>query len=346
MNARIPSRLLLGTFLVATSVLPCSIASAQCLLNTNLVGWWSANEDSDDHSGHNNDGILNNGAELGHGISWWSFCFDGVDDDVTIPHHPNQNLGAGFTVDAWIFTYGPGQQNRPIVQKRSASNVGGFTLETTHGPSGNNYGLQFVIWIGGVAKTAATPANVYSDFLWTHVAATYNGVVMKIYVNGVEKASAAALGSIDASTEPIVLGRNVVTSQVLGGCIDELHLFNRALTQSEIQWIHDSDYNGICPTAVGPHNPTITLSQNYPNPFNPTTVIDYELSEVLDVNLTIFDADGHQVRALSHGLEPAGTNSVRWDGKDDNGHDVATGVYFCRLQAGSVSQTRKMVLLK
>jgi hypothetical protein len=325
--------------------MPPSIATAQCLLNNYLVGWWSANEDSEDHSGLNNDGVMN-GTELGHGVSWWGFCFDGVDDDVTVPHHANQNLGAGFTVDAWVNTnaYGHGW---PIAQKRSAGNVGGFTLETTHAPFGNNFGLQFVIWIAGAAKTVTTPANVMTNFVWHHVAATYDGAFMKIYVDAVEQASLSAPGSIDASTAPLVMGRNVVnTAFAMNGCIDEVHLFNRALTQAEIQWIRDADFWGICPTPVGPTDAHTALGQNYPNPFNPSTVIDYELSEALDVNLTVYDASGRQVRSLVRDRKPAGPNSVRWDGKDDSGRGVATGVYFYRLQAGGVSQTRKMVLLK
>ena len=339
------SSLLLGILTLAAVVLPVSTATAQCILNNHLAGWWSANEDSFDHSGQNNDGVMN-GSQLGHGVSWWSFCFDGVGDDVTVPHHPNQNWGTGFTIDAWISMFGYGH-GRPIVQKRSAGNVGGYSFETTHAPFGNNYGLQFVIWIGGVAKTVTTPANVITDLVWHHVAATYDGATMKIYVDAVEKASLAAPGSIDASTEPLIMGRNVTNSSyVIYGCIDEVHLFNKALSQTEIQWIRDTDEQGICPTAVAPTDFAVELLQNYPNPFNPGTVIEYQLPEALDVNLTVYDANGRHVRLLVEDRMPAGPNSVRWDGKDDAGKDVATGVYFCRLQAGAVSQTRKMLLLK
>jgi hypothetical protein len=88
------------------------------------------------------------------------------------------------------------------------------------------------------------------------------------------------------------------------------------------------------------------LSQSYPNPFNSQTVIRYSLFKPADVSLTIYNVLGQRVRTLVDRVRQNGRMTVIWDGKDDWGNDLASGIYFCRLQAGELSQTKRMVLLK
>jgi len=88
------------------------------------------------------------------------------------------------------------------------------------------------------------------------------------------------------------------------------------------------------------------LGQNFPNPFNPVTRIGFGLKAPANVSLRIYDAAGRVVRVLVEGNRPAGTYAELWDGKDNGGRAVASGIYFYRLDAGSFTQTRKMVLLK
>lgn len=89
-----------------------------------------------------------------------------------------------------------------------------------------------------------------------------------------------------------------------------------------------------------------SLQQNHPNPFNPITTISYDLPELTDVNLTIFDVKGRKVATLLNTPRDAGTHKVQWNGLDDRGKQVSTGVYLARLQAGDFSKTIKMVYLK
>ena len=96
-----------------------------------------------------------------------------------------------------------------------------------------------------------------------------------------------------------------------------------------------------------PKAPAATyLAQNYPNPFNPSTRITFGLKEPAAVSLRIYDAAGRLVRVLVEGTRPAGIYSELWDGMDNGRRAVASGLYFYRLDAGSFSQTRKMVLLR
>ena len=93
------------------------------------------------------------------------------------------------------------------------------------------------------------------------------------------------------------------------------------------------------------------LLPNYPNPFNPETWIPYQLKEAADVNLAVYDVHGQVVRRLAVGYRPAGMYRSRdraayWDGRNERGESVATGVYFCTLAAGDFRASRRMLVGK
>ncbi|MBT4295329.1 MAG: T9SS type A sorting domain-containing protein, partial [Candidatus Marinimicrobia bacterium] len=89
-----------------------------------------------------------------------------------------------------------------------------------------------------------------------------------------------------------------------------------------------------------------SIHQNYPNPFNPTTTIQYTLPEESSVKLTVYDIRGQEVTTLEQTDKPPGNYEVQWNGSDDSGIQVNTGVYFARLETGDYSQAIKMVFLK
>ena len=88
------------------------------------------------------------------------------------------------------------------------------------------------------------------------------------------------------------------------------------------------------------------LHQNYPNPFNPTTTIEYSLPKRSQVTLKIFNILGQRVRTLIDESKSIGEYSMQWDGMNDEGISMSSGIYFYHLQAGKFSQTRKMLLLR
>lgn len=87
------------------------------------------------------------------------------------------------------------------------------------------------------------------------------------------------------------------------------------------------------------------LAQNYPNPFNPATIINFNVPLAGDVDLKIYNQQGRQIRILVDRHYEPGENSVTWDGRDEAGRVVPSGIYFYRLQVGDFSQVRKMTLL-
>jgi len=88
------------------------------------------------------------------------------------------------------------------------------------------------------------------------------------------------------------------------------------------------------------------LYQNYPNPFNPSTQIRFDLKENGDVRLVIYNVMGQEVRTLLSARMNAGQQVVAWDGTDDHGRNVGSGVYIYRLRAGSFVESRKMLLTR
>jgi hypothetical protein len=88
------------------------------------------------------------------------------------------------------------------------------------------------------------------------------------------------------------------------------------------------------------------LDQNYPNPFNPETQISFSLPERASVSLMVYNVFGQKVRELLSATLPGGCYTITWDGTDNQGDKLASGVYFCRLSAGEAASTLKMVLMK
>jgi hypothetical protein len=89
-----------------------------------------------------------------------------------------------------------------------------------------------------------------------------------------------------------------------------------------------------------------SLHQNYPNPFNPVTTIEFNMPRRDHVTVEVFDLLGRRVLTLINGVLPAGTHRVEWNGLDEEGRSVASGVYLYRLRATEWVETKKMLLLK
>jgi hypothetical protein len=103
-------------------------------------------------------------------------------------------------------------------------------------------------------------------------------------------------------------------------------------------------------TAVSSMNSNIPkvfdLSNNYPNPFNPSTKIQFAVPHEQNISLAIYNMLGQRIRTLVQGVHTAGQYTVTWDGKDEAGRTLESGVYFYRLETGSIALVKKMLMLK
>jgi flagellar hook capping protein FlgD len=115
--------------------------------------------------------------------------------------------------------------------------------------------------------------------------------------------------------------------------------------------VHFADYTTIA--AGSPAEPTavlgqlgLSLRQNFPNPFDGSTTIRFTLPQRTAVSLRVFNLLGQEVATLATGTTEAGMHSVTWNGRGRDGRPAAPGIYFCRMEAGSFHQLRKMTLMR
>jgi len=122
--------------------------------------------------------------------------------------------------------------------------------------------------------------------------------------------------------------------------LDEVEVVNTSFVDLPVEWVIKPGVDNL--------PAEFALSQNYPNPFNATTAISYQLSGVSPhrTTLKVYNIAGQEVRTLVDEEQASGYYSVSWDGRDGLSKEVSSGIYFYRLQAGSYTETKKMVLLK
>lgn len=93
-------------------------------------------------------------------------------------------------------------------------------------------------------------------------------------------------------------------------------------------------------------NAIATLDGNYPNPFNPTTTVKFSMEESANVSIDIYNIKGRKVKTLVNDIQSAGSHTEIWNGTNDSGEVVGSGIYFMKMKAGNVESTKKMVLMK
>jgi flagellar hook assembly protein FlgD len=85
---------------------------------------------------------------------------------------------------------------------------------------------------------------------------------------------------------------------------------------------------------------------NYPNPFNPSTKLEYYVPESSKISIDIFNVKGQKVNGLCSGFRDKGIHQINWNGKDDNGNNLGSGVYFASFNINGRQITKKMIMLK
>jgi prepilin-type N-terminal cleavage/methylation domain-containing protein len=193
-----------------------------CIFDTGLVGWWPLNGTTIDYSGNNNHGTLNGPvATVGQdGVSEHAYYFNGS-SRISLPDAALLSGNSSYTLSAWIKTSITG--NRGIIgwgAYGSGSQVNAMRLD----PTGViNY------WWGNDIYSPGSPW----DGLWHHLAATYDGSTRAFYIDGVQTASSGASGANFVAT-----GGNIgltYSGEYFAGDIDDVRIYNRGLSSSEIQ---------------------------------------------------------------------------------------------------------------
>jgi hypothetical protein len=131
-----------------------------------------------------------------------------------------------------------------------------------------------------------------------------------------------------------------IRDDVLSAPIDRFEI-----AKNVFAWMQFVTNIGCCYT--GTEIPSVNkLSQNFPNPFNPSTMIKFDLKEKGPVTLKVYNVAGQLVRTLVDDVRDAAAHSIVWDGRNNIGSKVASGIYFYKMETNGFSETRKMVLLR
>lgn len=202
-------------------------------------------------------------------------------------------------------------------------------------PNGDQSALgvaQFVRAGGPALSATVSSSDVTIAALVTN-AENGSPVVVTIPAGETQSGASAVLGGVEL--DPLLPGA-VTISAAIPGFISTAAASHAVFVKSH----SPPTGTDATPLASG-------LAQNIPNPFNPVTTIRYDVTfGGADVTIVVFDVAGRRVRTLVDERRPAGVFSVAWNGEDDRGQRVASGVYFYRMRAGAFVDTKKMVLLK
>jgi hypothetical protein len=246
-----------GTYSVSVSNVASSTLSSNALLTVNplppcdpppsgLVSWWTAEGNALDQIGGNNGTLVGN-VSYGSGEVGQAFQFNSLNQAVTIPNAPALNPTNGLSMEAWVQMTGYPTSAGVIVAGKDSYNLQRQYLISLQ--SGTNGQWNFSPWIGFTYFNGAT---VVQTNTWYHVAMTYDNTTLRLYVNGNLDGSMALPGPVPTTTDTFLIGGNGQSAWTLMGRVDEVSLYQRALSGSEIQSIYIAGSGGKCFTPMPP----------------------------------------------------------------------------------------------
>jgi hypothetical protein len=197
-----------------------------------LAAWWRAEDSGADAVG-GADAVLEGGAGYTEGRRGRAFSFDGIDDAATVADAPALNPTDGITLGAWVRIEDASSGQKPILVKPAASESSQPHYQYALAWYAPNASLGFYL---GIGSTYSYVEAAGLDILgrWAHVAATYDGAHMRIYVDGTLRGSTPQTGSLPAVASPLHIGRYAQHAGNLLGALDEIVLFDRGLDGAEV----------------------------------------------------------------------------------------------------------------
>ena len=180
-----------------------------------------------DASGNGHTGTIAGATWTTQGRFGNALSFDGVNDWVTVNATALLNLSTAMTVEAWVFPTSTSGVRDVLIKEGAGVDIYNLYARNGAGRPESN------VFVGGVNRTAEGTALAANA--WTHLAGTYDGSILRLFVNGALVASTSVSGTIPASSGVLRIGGNSLWGEFFQGRIDEVRVYNRALTQAEIQ---------------------------------------------------------------------------------------------------------------
>jgi fibronectin type 3 domain-containing protein len=300
-------------------------ASADNTGSVGLVAAYSFDADAGttvpDISGSGNVGTISGAVWTAAGRVDGALSFGGLRDWVTVPDAPSLDLTDGMTLEAWVRPVALGGIWRTVlIKEQPADLVYGLYAGT------NTSVPDAVTFTNGAEQQAAGSAQLPLN-AWSHLAATYDGATVRLYVNGALVSSSSVSGSMPNSDGPLRIGGNAVWGEYFDGLIDELRVYNRALSATEIQ----GDMN----TPVTPPPPPADSTP-------PTAPAGLSATGSLRTVSLVWNASSDDVgvahynvhRSTTPGFTPSAANRVAQpSGSSYTDAGLSPGIYFYRVTA-------------
>jgi hypothetical protein len=180
-----------------------------------------------DGSGNNLHGTVSGATWTTAGKFGRALSFDGVNDWVTVADTNALDLVNGMTLEAWVYPTNASSTRDVLIKEGAGADIYNLYARNWRGlPEAN-------VFVAGSNRT--TEGSVLPTNTWTHLAATYNGNVVQLYVNGTLQSSTSASGQISTSNGALRIGGNSLWGEYFAGLIDEVRIYNFALSQPQIQ---------------------------------------------------------------------------------------------------------------
>ena len=269
-----------------------------------------------DASGSGNTGTISGATRTATGKYGGALSFDGVNDSVSIPDASSLDLTSAMTLEAWVQPTATTSWRTVLLKERP----GGFGYALYSGTDTNRPGA-FAEINGAERETRGTAALALNA--WTHLAATYDGAALRLFVNGAQAASLAVGGNMTTTTGPLKIGGNAVWGEWFKGLIDEVRVYAKTLTAAEIQ----ADMNRPlgAPDTQAPSTPAGLTATGAIGQVSLTWAASTDNAGVTRYNLHRSTTAGFAPSAANRIAQPTGTSYV------DSG--LAAGTYYYRVTA-------------
>ena len=182
-----------------------------------------------DASGTGNNGTTANTTWVAAGRYGKALTFNGTSSRVNVPDATALHLSTGMTLEAWVNPTTVSNSWRDVIYKGNDN----YFLEATS--TGGSAPAGGGIFGNGSATTTVKAPTALTRSTWSHIALTYDGATLRLFVNGTQVATQARTGAIRTSTNPLQIGSDSIFGQYFSGSIDEVRVYNRALTAAEVQ---------------------------------------------------------------------------------------------------------------
>jgi len=305
-----------------------------------LVAFYPFNGNANDGSGFNNNGTVSGATLVSDrwGNTSSAYSFDGVNDNISIASSTSLNFQNSVSINFWI-KVGEffGRESYPL-SHGNWENRWKISITNKH--------LRWTLKSDTGIKDLDSETELALNTLY-NVTVLYDGTDFEIYLNGNLDAFTEFSGSILTTPISLMIGQVLPgnTQYNFKGVLDDIRIYNYALSYNSIQLLYNYvvDVNEEHETEL-PKN--YGLTQNYPNPFNSQTNIEFQVPNQSIIKLEIYNILGQKIRTLVNQEISPGNYSVSWNGKNDFGESVNSGIYFIKFSSDSFSDTKKMTLLK